>query len=228
LHTPFREGDVPHLVIIGERPPAVNRDLGIAGQRDSVTRVSDKPGAPATGGDVAREVERRSTTTVDSRRSRSGLVAELQRPPEVATVRADPVRRPASPSTEHSLDRTGSYPVTHLLLLLAEAPVAAEGTVPPAAAPVGTAVLLLTVFLLAVFVGFEIITKIPPTLHTPLMSGSNAISGITLIGALVAAGSGASTPARLLGVLAVILATMNVVGGFLVTHRMLGMFRRKR
>lgn len=101
------------------------------------------------------------------------------------------------------------------LLLLAE----------PAA---GTSVLLFTVFVLAVFVGFEIITKIPPTLHTPLMSGSNAISGITLVGALVAAGSGDSITARILGVIAVILATMNVVGGFLVTHRMLGMFRKKK
>ena len=92
----------------------------------------------------------------------------------------------------------------------------------------GHSVLLLTIFVLAVFIGFEIITKIPPTLHTPLMSGTNAISGITLIGALVAAGSGESTTARVLGVIAVVLATMNVVGGFLVTHRMLGMFSRKK
>ncbi|MDA1015515.1 MAG: NAD(P) transhydrogenase subunit alpha [Planctomycetota bacterium] len=90
-----------------------------------------------------------------------------------------------------------------------------------------TLMLLLTVFVLAVFVGFEIITKIPPTLHTPLMSGSNAISGITLIGALGAAGTGNSTVAQVLGCVAVALATMNVVGGFLVTHRMLGMFRKK-
>ena len=85
----------------------------------------------------------------------------------------------------------------------------------------------LSIFVLAIFVGFEIITKIPPTLHTPLMSGSNAISGITLIGALLSAGSGNDILARVLGCLAVILATVNVVGGFLVTHRMLGMFRKK-
>ena len=85
----------------------------------------------------------------------------------------------------------------------------------------------LTVFALAVFVGFEIITKIPPTLHTPLMSGSNAISGITLVGAVVAAGAGGTFWPTFLGVLAVILATVNVVGGFMVTHRMLDMFRRK-
>jgi H+-translocating NAD(P) transhydrogenase subunit alpha len=85
----------------------------------------------------------------------------------------------------------------------------------------------LTIFVLAVFVGFEIITKVPPTLHTPLMSGSNAISGITLIGALVSAGTQHSTLTATLGLVAVIFATINVVGGFLVTHRMLKMFQRK-
>ena len=88
-------------------------------------------------------------------------------------------------------------------------------------------VVALTVFALAVFVGFEIITKIPPTLHTPLMSGSNAISGITLIGAVLSAGSQHTTLTTALGVAAVFLATLNVVGGFLVTHRMLGMFKRR-
>jgi H+-translocating NAD(P) transhydrogenase subunit alpha len=85
----------------------------------------------------------------------------------------------------------------------------------------------LTIFVLAIFVGFEVITKVPPTLHTPLMSGSNAISGITLVGAVVAAGSGGAVLATILGTLAVALATINVVGGFLVTHRMLQMFRKK-
>ncbi len=85
----------------------------------------------------------------------------------------------------------------------------------------------ITIFVLAVFVGFEIITKIPPTLHTPLMSGSNAISGITVVGALLAAGGGESGFARCLGFLAVVLAMINVVGGFLVTHRMLGKFKRR-
>jgi len=78
-------------------------------------------------------------------------------------------------------------------------------------------------------VGFEVITKVPPTLHTPLMSGSNAISGITIIGALVLAGQLDSPPlAKLMATIAVAFATVNVVGGFLVTHRMLGMFKRKR
>jgi len=86
----------------------------------------------------------------------------------------------------------------------------------------------LTVFVLAFFVGIEVITKVPPTLHTPLMSGSNAISGITVIGSLILAGWMGEYPlAKALGLLAVIFATINVVGGFLVTHRMLSMFRRK-
>lgn len=84
----------------------------------------------------------------------------------------------------------------------------------------------ITVFVLATFVGYEVITKVPPTLHTPLMSGANAISGITIIGALTAAGLGVGGLAQVLGFLAVVTATINVVGGFLVTDRMLEMFRR--
>jgi len=84
----------------------------------------------------------------------------------------------------------------------------------------------LSIFVLAIFVGFEVITKVPPTLHTPLMSGSNAISGITIVGAVLAAGA-AGGWVSFLGLVAVILATINVVGGFLVTHRMLAMFRRR-
>lgn len=86
---------------------------------------------------------------------------------------------------------------------------------------------LLIIFVLAVFVGFEIITKVPPTLHTPLMSGSNAISGITIVGALLATNSEANALAATLGFIAIVMATTNVVGGYLVTHRMLGMFKRK-
>ena len=85
-------------------------------------------------------------------------------------------------------------------------------------------ILMLTIFVLAMFVGFEVITKVPPTLHTPLMSGSNAISGITVIGALIAAGAEHTSLASILGAVAVALATVNVVGGFLVTDRMLRMF----
>ncbi len=84
-----------------------------------------------------------------------------------------------------------------------------------------------TVFVMAIFVGIEIITKIPPTLHTPLMSGANAISGITVVGAMISAGAGHASLATVFGVAAVVLATINVVGGFLVTHRMLSLFKRK-
>lgn len=107
-----------------------------------------------------------------------------------------------------------------------------------AAVSAETLVLLLTIFVLALVVGVEIITKIPPTLHTPLMSGSNAISGITLVGAVILAGTAVvevvdgvfdevGALPRALGFLAVVLATINVVGGFLVTHRMLAMYKRK-
>lgn len=83
----------------------------------------------------------------------------------------------------------------------------------------------LYVFVLSLFLGYELITKVPPTLHTPLMSGANAISGITVVGALWCANSGDPTAANMLGAVAIALATINVVGGFLVTQRMLRMFR---
>jgi NAD(P) transhydrogenase subunit alpha len=88
----------------------------------------------------------------------------------------------------------------------------------------------LTIVVLAVFVGYEVITKVPPTLHTPLMSGSNAISGITIIGAILCAGAGdqGNFFSALLGFLAVVLAMINIVGGFMVTDRMLQMFKRKK
>jgi len=89
-------------------------------------------------------------------------------------------------------------------------------------------VTLLTIFVLAIFVGFEIITKVPPTLHTPLMSGSNAISGITIVGALLATNVTTGTMSTILGVIAIVMATINVVGGYLVTHRMLSMFQKKK
>ena len=85
---------------------------------------------------------------------------------------------------------------------------------------------ILTVFILAIFVGFEIITKIPPTLHTPLKSGSNAISGIAIVGAIISTKIGGGVGSYL-GLIAVIFATINVVGGFMVTDRMLKMFKRK-
>ncbi len=85
---------------------------------------------------------------------------------------------------------------------------------------------VITIFVLAIFIGFEVITKVPPTLHTPLMSGSNAISGIAIVGAIIATQLDGSI-GTWLGLIAVIFATINVVGGFLVTDRMLKMFKRK-
>ena len=85
---------------------------------------------------------------------------------------------------------------------------------------------IITIFVLAIFVGFEVIAKVPPTLHTPLMSGSNAISGIAIIGALLATQIEGAL-GTWLGFVAVIFATINVVGGFMVTDRMLKMFKRK-
>jgi len=90
-----------------------------------------------------------------------------------------------------------------------------------------TLIASLFVLVLAAFVGFEVINKVPPTLHTPLMSGANAISGITVIGAVLIAGGNNETVTTILGTVAVALATINVVGGFLVTDRMLEMFKKK-
>ena len=92
-------------------------------------------------------------------------------------------------------------------------------------------VFLAFILVLSIFLGFELISKVPATLHTPLMSGANAISGITLVGALMAAGAaadaGQATIATVLGVAAVVFATINVVGGYMVTDRMLGMFKKR-
>ncbi|MBI41823.1 MAG: NAD(P) transhydrogenase subunit alpha [Leptospiraceae bacterium] len=101
-------------------------------------------------------------------------------------------------------------------------------------------IMLITVFVLAVFLGFELISRVPPTLHTPLMSGSNAISGITLVGAMLSAGADATgavlfqigtvevSITSLLGFMAVVFATINVIGGFLVTDRMHRMFNKRK
>jgi NAD(P) transhydrogenase subunit alpha len=89
------------------------------------------------------------------------------------------------------------------------------------------AIFLAFILMLSIFLGFELISKVPATLHTPLMSGANAISGITIVGALLSAGSSQGEMATWLGAAAVTFATVNVVGGYMVTDRMLGMFRKK-
>ena len=91
-----------------------------------------------------------------------------------------------------------------------------------------TLVILLVIFVLAMYVGFVIIQKVPPILHTPLMSGSNAISGITLVGSIVVTGMGATRLAAVLGTIAIAFAMINVVGGYLVTDRMLAMFKKAK
>jgi NAD(P) transhydrogenase subunit alpha len=89
-------------------------------------------------------------------------------------------------------------------------------------------VALLTIFMLAVFVGFEVVSKVSSILHTPLMSGANAIHGIILVGAVIVAGSAETAPVLVVALVAVVLATVNLVGGFVVTDRMLEMFRARR
>jgi len=88
-------------------------------------------------------------------------------------------------------------------------------------------ILLIFTFVLAAFLGFELIQKVPSQLHTPLMSGSNAISGITMVGAIITTGASQSTFGMVIGFLALVAATINVVGGYLVTDRMLAMFKKK-
>ena len=87
---------------------------------------------------------------------------------------------------------------------------------------------LIIIFALSLFIGYEVITKVPPTLHTPLMSGSNAISGIVIVGAIIIASNADGLLSTILSVFAVILATINVVGGFMVTDRMLAMFKKSK
>ncbi len=112
-------------------------------------------------------------------------------------------------------------PLAQIAILLADAAVTTEDAA-------SKFIRLLTVFLLAMWVGFEVIMKVPQRLHTPLTSGSNAISGITAVGAIVVAGAMATRFGTLLGLLAVVLAMINVAGGFVVTHRMLEMFNPKK
>ncbi len=94
-------------------------------------------------------------------------------------------------------------------------------------AAIPAVIFLAFILMLSIFLGFELISKVPSTLHTPLMSGSNAISGITLVGALLTSGSGEDQLSIILGTLAVAFATINVVGGYMVTNRMLAMFKKK-
>lgn len=155
--------------------------------------------------------------------------------PAAATTEPAATATPSTTTEPTAANREADQPVTAGTASQSGAsePTKAAESVAPAPARQGL-VASLTIFVLAIFIGFEVITKVPPTLHTPLMSGSNAISGITVVGAVIVAAAMveqlsplANQFARGLGFLAVILATINVVGGFVVTHRMLAMFKRK-
>jgi len=114
-----------------------------------------------------------------------------------------------------------------MMMLLAEGGVPLLPAAPSAAAVLGPLAFSLVVFLLAILLGFEVISKVPATLHTPLMSGSNAISGITIVGALLIAAGDFGWISYVFGFLATVFAMINVVGGFVVTDRMLAMFKRR-
>jgi len=131
-----------------------------------------------------------------------------------------------SSAAERDSGRIGAAPDVAVLEPSDRSPVEAASSERTSPSRRQTLIASLTIFVLAIFVGFEIITKVPPTLHTPLMSGSNAISGVTLIGAVLTAGNDAPGWATFLGLLAMIFASINVVGGFLVTDRMLSMFKK--
>ena len=157
----------------------------------------------------------------------------MQDDPPISSSTSPSFRQHAQPRRRGGRTRPTAWQFIALVLALLWASAAsAQGPVEAIDSQVGLTrhealMASLTIFVLAVFVGFEVITKVPPTLHTPLMSGSNAISGITLVGALLVAGTGENDVACWLGALAVTFATVNVVGGFCVTHRMLSMFKRK-
>jgi NAD(P) transhydrogenase subunit alpha len=147
-------------------------------------------------------------TAVAKEQEASGEMAEVTSESEVAAAnQRDAAVEPAVPATD-------AAPIE------ADRPSQAEMKAAWQPVLVG-----LTIFVLAIFVGFEVITKVPPTLHTPLMSGSNAISGITLVGAVIVAAS--MSFSGFIGLIAVALATVNAVGGFMVTHRMLAMFKKR-
>jgi NAD(P) transhydrogenase subunit alpha len=150
--------------------------------------------------------------------SAPAVADETERPVELPAGTSDPIAEATATLREPAADAT---PVTSSRPV----PTVESATAAAAEANWRRVIASLTVFVLAVFVGFEVITKVPPTLHTPLMSGSNAISGITLVGAVIVASS-ISFPG-FVGLIAVALATVNAVGGFMVTHRMLAMFKKR-
>lgn len=146
--------------------------------------------------------------------------ASEQRP--VAVLAAPPKESSTDSSASPAPPKTAAAPLTETI-----APAEANESIDYSPDRYQALLTAITIFVLALFVGYEVINKVPTMLHTPLMSGSNAISGITIVGAIIVAGYALPAFSSFLGFLAIVLATINVVGGFLVTHRMLAMFKRK-
>ena len=157
-----------------------------------------------------------------------GLLGRSQTPAQANTAKPAPVARTAAKAAPKAAAKvTKKAANTKSGKYLGAVNKAAAKKNSTAAKPLSSFMIGLYIFILAIFVGFEIITKVPPTLHTPLMSGANAISGIAIVGALQCARTTNFTAAKILGFLAVVFAMVNVVGGFLVTDRMLKMFSKR-
>jgi NAD(P) transhydrogenase subunit alpha len=187
-----------------------------------------KPGAAAKTGDKAGAKANDKTVTKPP-----AALPKVESPPaakeatksKTEVVAPPPVSDPEKVSPKVVIEKTSPEVVLPILIESKPESAALQSTAAPSKRKQGL-MAGLTIFVLAIFVGFDVINRVPATLHTPLMSGSNAISGITVVGAVIAAGRGFQF-ASFLGFFAISLAMINVVGGFLVTHRMLLMFKRK-
>ena len=154
-----------------------------------------------------------------------GLLGRSQMPAQANTAKPASVARTAAKAAPKAAVKVAKKTTKAKAAVKATKKASAKNST--AAKPLSSFMIGLYIFILAIFVGFEIITKVPPTLHTPLMSGANAISGIAIVGALQCARTTNFTAAKILGFLAVVFAMVNVVGGFLVTDRMLKMFSKR-
>jgi NAD(P) transhydrogenase subunit alpha len=207
---------------------------------DPVTTVPSESSAPVAGETRSAESSATAATENDTAAAAPSPAADepseaaTSSTPAVSTTEPAAAAPPATATEPTAGNPRAEQPATPGMPSQSDAqPTNAAESVAPAPMRQGL-VASLTIFVLAIFIGFEVITKVPPTLHTPLMSGSNAISGVTVVGAVIVAAAMveqlsplANQVARGLGFLAVVLATINVVGGFMVTHRMLSMFKRK-
>lgn len=224
LHVVQPKGDQPLRIIVADQP-----------ERPVVPAPADKPAEPEELVEVKPEETSPDEAVPEKAEPEEEAVApalvETEDPVEpgkpemmpevVAEVEEDELVVAPMPPKETPDEVSAVTPPVELALVPVEPVSATERR----ETPLG---LLLFIFVLAIFLGFELISKVPSQLHTPLMSGSNAISGITIVGALAAAGLGVGGAlGTLLGTLAVVFATINVVGGYMVTNRMLAMFKKK-